>query len=332
VDSYSISSIGNILYPSVVAVDFENDGDFEIGISTLPQYRKYPDYSIIYEGEPSVWDTGGWAFGGNPFYAKFEPEFSIIKNGIQSGRIEISNCSSYYHDNRLELLHRVDSRNYTESWFEAWYYIPSEVWNDSEPHCSMVFHRISYDRIWSQNISDQGGIYYQQLNIQLTLYVDSRSKTYKQNMFMLTVKGQVDDPPYDKLDDMYDVNYFSNGDYGKGADDHGKFPPPAEPINKILVPKDRWFKVTTYIYRNIDTYLTDPEGGAIKVWIDDKLIWDIPRIRTVGVNPDVLEQEHEYQKNRAFHCIGFSNYGNNGGDASSPMYYYIDNIIISNYK
>jgi hypothetical protein len=92
----------------------------------------------------------------------------------------------------------------------------------------------------------------------------------------------------------------------------------------LVVPFDRWFKVTTLVYRN----LSDFNNGYVKVWIDDQLVWDVEGTRTVGIEPDLLRAIDPLPPEpQGYLCSGFGLYTEVG---SKPKTIYVDNMILSN--
>lgn len=306
-----VSSSGTIVYSMLTLVNFENDDCFMWGIDG--NGTGYILYGTEYSGNVPFWSRGAWPAKEYPGVLLFEPATSIVYSGLHSAELSVTDTSKEA-TRRLEILHDWDP--YTEYiWQVGFYYFPSSL----KPSDGWItFHRIIYERMWDQNKA----IYYQYFQISLSVMTDSRSATYGQQIFVLSLgKGNVDNNN-DRVEEYwpyYETDLFSNGDSSKTV--------PASWLTKkpgFQVPFDRWFKVTTLVFRNI----TDFNNGYVKVWIDGELIWDIQGTRTLGIAPSVLENVDPLPPQpQGYLCSGFGLYTEIG---SKPKTIFADSIIISN--
>jgi hypothetical protein len=238
------------------------------------------------------------------------PETTIVYSGSKSAKLSILNPVDDTR-RRLEILNDLDT-NITHSWFEAWYYIPENMYpfNPSE---WLSFHRAIYERLWDDSLP----LPYQYFQISIGVYCSDKSSSLGEHFFHLGIgKGTVDNDDDGVID--WDTTSGSETRYNLHSNDD----PESNPnLARILVPFGRWFKVTTYVTRNPDNF----EDGKIKVWIDDELLWDLSGVRTIGIDPEKISDRQGFSNPRAYLSCGFSLYRQVG---ATPSTIYVDEVII----
>ncbi len=305
--SLSVRSSGIINYPGVIAVDFESDDCFKMGINGQPRYMLY---GTEYSGTAPYWTHGGWGPYENPTTTLFEPQTAISYSG-QSAKLSV--LSTTESGRRLEILHNVDP--YSEHlWNIVYWYIPSDL----EPFDShLCIQRLIYERYWT---GGSPSLYSFQISISVA--TDGRSMTNGQQHLRLNLgKGDVDNDE----DGYVDVYPFRGGElYSNGDGNQAGMPESWMNKKTLLVPFDTWFPIEVYVFRNV----TDYNNGIIRVWINNDLIWDVQGTRTIGISPEILSRyEQKPPAPYAFLCSGFGLYT---GLGSSPKTIYADNVVLSN--
>lgn len=308
--SKPIISTGSISYDQGVYIDFESVDSFKWGVDFGDDYMLYDTH---YNGAPPYWDYGGYPALQYPGTLLFQPDTQIVHSGQQSAKLSVAN-TNIDATRRLEVLHGWNpSSQYL--WESAWYYFPSSI----KPLDSwMTFHRLVYERMWDQSKVT----YAQSFQISISAMTDGRYATNGQQIFVLGLgKGTVDNSNTGTQDIWQNLgaDLYSNADSNQVV--------PGSWLTKkpgLQVPFDRWFKVTTLVYRN----LVDFNNGYVKVWIDDQLVWDVEGTRTVGIDPSVLQAVKQVPPDpQGFLCSGFGLYTE---IESKPKTIYVDNVIISN--
>lgn len=328
-----------------IKIGFEGDEEFELGVNGHPRYVIYPDYQPV-AGYPTYWDRGGWKIEEEAqkdppnIWAKFEPETTIVHSGARSAKLWLKDpyVSEY---GRLEILMDYDPLADVDLWNEAWYYIPSTVFADSPVGSWMVFHRIIYERLYAQDRVSPS----QQANINLGIFKDGRTETMGQWMFLLGIKGDVDNDNDGSNDFTGQEDLYSNDPIRASSESWN--------LQKVLVPFDTWLKVKTFVHRDTTNF----ENGAIKVWIDlndgqgERLIWDLyvgapptgggtakTTVRTIGIDPNILVAYPRANPGATgtppysygFVCAGFGQYTMAYPGMSGQTY--IDDISITKGK
>jgi hypothetical protein len=295
----------------LVAADFESDYSFRWGVDGGGDYMLYNNH--IQDDQVPTWTRGGLASLENPGLLLFEPDTSIVHSSNHSAKLSIVN-TSVDSSRRLEIL--CDWNPYSENiWSDAWFYVPSNL----TPLDSWVtFDRLVYERMWNQ----KARVYYQEFQISLTAMTDTRSATYGQQIIVLNLgKGNIDnnDDGETEIWPHMNADLYSNVDSNQAVPDSWMTHEPNQQL-----PLDRWFKVTTLVHRNFSDY----NNGFVKVWINDKLIWDIEGVRTIGISPDILSKVNTYPSDpQGYLCSGFGLYTSIG---SKPKTIYVDDVVISN--
>lgn len=286
-----ITSSGIINYPEykTIYVGFENPEDFETpedpatGYVWASQDSWYSMREFTDPDDPDNQDLGMY----------FEPATDFVHSGIQSARLALENPI----DNdrrRVHIYHCWETATFEHLWFEAWWYFPVDLVVDN--HIS--FHTTSSER-WYYPPSGR----YMTYSTGLAIEVNTKVAEGEYKLQVIRNWGYVDND-HDGENDLPPVDYWDDWIRTPGTIKFGE-----------------WFKITTYLYRN----LTDYDNGRYKLWINDELQWDMPW-RTIGIDPyaiDTLPKTGGGE--RGWVCSGVSIYESAG---SSPIEIRVDDVIL----
>lgn len=249
----------------------------------------------------------------NPGGLIFNPETVVVHSGKQSAGISLVDTR---HDSsrRLEILHNWNPYS-KDIWSEMGFYFPSSI----KPMDSWVtLDRLVYERMRDQNAK----VYYQEFQISITAMTDTKSATFGQQKIVFNLgKGNIDNDNNGETEILPHMNadLYSNDDFNQVVPNSWLSLQPG-----LELPFNRWVKVTTLVHRDF----TDYNGGYVKVWIDDKLVWNVEGVRTVGISPNILEKVHSYPvEPHGYLCSGFGLYTATG---SKPKTIYVDDVTIFN--
>ena len=262
-------------------VDFENDEHFKIGL-TAPIWNNSDSFWHLFKEYPA---------GENPIFPKipnlFDPSTDVFHSGKQSAKLSLLSPQSE-RARRINIQHNLDPENDKHIWLEVWYYLPDNFpvddWTD--------LHRAAVERLW-----DGDGYEWFQITCEITR------------------QSKISDTEYKIMSNL------NHGWVDNNGDGNNDLPDRYQVFSKDPIRFGRWFKITTYIYR-------DPEHGAYKLWIDDALQWDLKHIRTVGILPKRIAEIGDHNtKPKGFLCCGFGLYSGNLPNVS-PKFAFYDDITL----
>ncbi|MCX6820847.1 MAG: right-handed parallel beta-helix repeat-containing protein [Candidatus Aenigmarchaeota archaeon] len=306
--STTVPATGGTTY----SADFESDDSFKWGVDGVGDYMLYGNH-VTSGSPPPYWTRGGWPAYVYPAALTFTPSTQFVHGGTQSAKLSIVN-TSLEATRRLEVLHDWDPSSSQYLQETVWYYFPSSI---APLDGWVTFHRPVYERMWDQNKA----VYYQNFQISVSAMTDGRSATIGQQIMVLSLgKGNIDN----NNDGVTETWTNMNADLYSNRDSSQTVPSSWQTQRSGLqLPLDKWFKVTSIVYRN----LTDFNNGYVKVWIDDNLVWDVQWTRTVGIAPSVLKAIDSLPSDpQGYLCSGFGLYTDIG---TKPKTIYADDVTIS---
>jgi len=245
--SHRFDSSGYVNYDvnfEIIFVGFENPEDFETPEDPATGFVwacQSSWASIVYNRDNPD------AHEGNPYGHKvFEPAEDISHSGQQSARLALLDPSYAETDYRIHIYHQWDNASYEHIWFEAWYYIPLNLTVDNWTH----FHQAISERAWTTK--------YELLGLGISITKASKVAEGQYKLETILNHGWVDNNN-DSVNDLGTEKWVFSQDPIKFGE---------------------WFKITTYIRRDMD-----PTQGIYRCWINDVLQWDL-RCRTIGILPE----------------------------------------------
>lgn len=281
---------------------FEETGDFAVGLEHTGNYK--------------YWDRERYFMSLHPEAYRFWPEATIVHSGTRSAKLEL--VSPYdFETNRLQIMHDWGPLTTGHIWQEEWFYFPSDMpWTHpttGEPIWRTI-HGIITERMWTTNPSIRTK--YQEFSWRIAVLWNRY--TNKLNFEVIGLAS------VDNNDD--------------GADDFASSSPIyIEFLGSEGVPRGRWFKIKTHIYRNLNDWATNPAGGYIEIWISDpygsgeELYRKIDNIHTIGINPERIAAHPPWNEggNMAYIASGFAHYcGGLSGSYGVPSKLYVDDFKV----
>jgi len=234
-------------------IGFEESSHFEVGPTAQIWNNKQAPYHLylVYPEPPYP-----------PPPNTFEPSSEVVHSGSQSAKLCLLNPIND-RARRIHIQHDWDPIKYKDLWVECWYYLPPNFavddWTD--------LHRGLEERWGHKDKPWTPGPYYNWFQITCTV-----SRWTK-----------VSDTEY-KIGSPINHGWVDND--GDGVND---LPAKYSVFSSDKIRLGEWFKITTYIYRDI-------EHGVYKLWLNDVLQWDLRDIRTIGILPErIASSPDNYQ-------------------------------------
>lgn len=234
--------------------------------------------------EPCIWDVDGrWYLRpeGNPNNDRtFTPSTTIVHSGLQSGRLALNVVGG---QRRINLTHGWNPYD-RHFWLEEWIYLPATLELDNWTSLGASIA----EKYWKTDTMVHPD--YQDFYLALVLWGSDRKLHTGLNHGWVDNNGD-------------GVNDLPNEDW--------------DTIPAVIVPYGEWFKLKTYVYRDI-------EHGIYKLWLNDVLQCEVRDIRTMGILPDILADPTVF---RDFIGPTISLYTDYVG---APKEVFFDDIILSN--
>jgi hypothetical protein len=182
--------------------------------------------------------------GDPPSPNKFESSSEVVHSGAYCAKLSLLNPVDN-RARRIHIEHNWDPIRDRHLFVESWYYLPPDFvvddWTD--------LHRAVEERLGSNE------------GFQMTVTITKLSK--------------VSEGEY-RLRAPINLGWVDND--GNGIND---LPRNYEVESKDSIRFGQWFKITTYIYRDL-------QHGIYKLWLNDALQWDMHDLRTIGILPERL--------------------------------------------
>lgn len=280
-------------YTSFIA-DFENDGDFSVGVEHSGNYK--------------YWDRERWFMDIHPDAYRFWPETTIVRSGTRSAKLELLDPIS---DGRRRLQRYHDWNPFTEHiWQEEWFYLPEDLlWTNPDTGEGLWYalHTIISERMWNPDILPWN---FQDFAIAINVIWDQ----YHNNpVFDFILRGRDVDNNDDGQPDIGDFEkYFELGSEG--------------------VPTGRWIKIRSHIYRNlqnwdegyVEFWIEDSETTETIYHKEDPC-------RTIGIDPERIASLTPWKQGdyMAYIASGFCLYaGGLRGGMPLPCKIYVDDFQV----
>lgn len=305
------------------SIPFENTEEYQLGMYNDDKYVIYTDdFNTQYDGTPYFFNRGGYGFdlNGGTGIMYFEPDSGTVRNGVYSAKVGSSD-TSVDSRRRVELLHDWDSPTTEYIWEIGYFYVPSHV----DAFCAI--QRIIYERLWNSTAPKV----YQEFQLSLSLYNDSRTATKGEQILVLSLgKGDFDnndDGTYDSYDYKH-ADLYSNGGTSSASfeSDH----PEGLALFDYQVPVGEWVGIKSLTYRNVSDY----DNGSVAVWVhngtDWYLLWNVTGVRTIGITPNrIASMQHSESVDNndvAYFSSGFGCYTDM---YSNAKHVFLDDVLIS---
>ena len=225
----------------VYSNSFENGSDFMVGPGS-PWWDNEIGPGSLYLRKGDL----------TPAPNTFELSSTVVHSGSYSAKLSLLNPVND-RSRRIHVEHNWDPIQDKDIFVECWHYLPADFvvddWTDLQR---------GLEERWGSNTQPWVfGPYYNAF--QLTVLIERTS---------MVAAGQY------RL-----VSSINNGwvdNYGVGTND---LPTAYEVQSKDSIKFGQWFKITTYIHRDL-------QNGIYRMWLNDVLQWDLRDIRTIGILPE----------------------------------------------